>query len=167
MIDFVREYWQLGAFLAVTAAILYALSRFDRKQGLPYEKRPQLLTEAELAFYRVLHSATAGDWPLFAMVRLADLIQVKSPASSSQSWQNKIQAKHLDFVLCDPETLEAKLAIELDDASHQRPDRKARDAFVDQALGAAGLPILRIDCAAHYDRGALRKSIREKMGLSA
>lgn len=167
MIDFLREYWQLLAFLAAAGAVVYFLSRFDRKQGLPYEKRPRLLTEAELAFYRVLHSATAGDWPLFAMVRLADLIQVKPQSSGGQAWQNKIQAKHLDFVLCDPDTLEAKLAIELDDASHEKPDRKARDHFVDQALSAAGLPILRVECAPQYDRGALRKSIREKLGLSA
>jgi very-short-patch-repair endonuclease len=166
MIDFLREYWQLLAFLAAAAAVLFFLSRLERKQSLPYEKRSRLLTDAELAFYRVLHSATAGDWPLFAMVRLADLIQVKPQSSAAQTWQNKIQAKHLDFVLCDPDTLEARLAIELDDASHERPDRKERDAFVDAALGAAGLPILRVTCAANYDRGALRKSIREKLGLS-
>lgn len=165
MLNFIHEYWQLAAFLAVAGAILYSLSRLDRKQAPPYEKRTRLLTEAELAFYRVLHSATAGDWPLFAMVRLADLIQVKPQSPSAQTWQNKIQAKHLDFVLCDPDTLEAKLAIELDDASHEKPDRKVRDAFVDEALGAAGLPILRITCAAHYDKGALRKSIREKLGV--
>src|SRR5689334_9394904 len=73
MIDFVREYWQLAAFLAAAAAVLYFLSRLERARPLPYEKRNRLLTDAELAFYRVLHSATAGDWPLFAMVRLADL----------------------------------------------------------------------------------------------
>jgi very-short-patch-repair endonuclease len=167
MIDFLREYWQLAAFLAVASAILYFLSRLERNRTLPYEKRNRLLTDAELAFYRVLHSATAGDWPLFAMVRLADLIQVKPQSSSPQAWQNKIHAKHLDFVICDPETLEARLAIELDDKSHQKPDRKARDAFVDAALSAAGLPILRIPCAPQYDRGALRKSIREKLGLGA
>lgn len=166
MIDFLKEYWQLLAFLVAGFAILYFFSRFERKRSLPYEKRPRLLTEAELSFYRVLHSATAGDWPLFAMVRLADLIQVKPQAGGAQTWQNKIQAKHLDFVLCDPETLEAKLAIELDDTSHEKPERKARDAFVDEALGAAGLPILRVSCAAQYDRGALRKSIREKLGLA-
>lgn len=167
MIDFLREYWQLAAFLAAAVGVLYFLSRFERPRTLPYEKRTRLLTEAELAFYRVLHSATAGDWPLFAMVRLADLIQVKPQSSGGQGWQNKIQAKHLDFVLCDPDTLEAKLAIELDDASHEKPDRQARDQFVDAALGAAGLPILRVQCAAQYDRGAIRKSIREKLGLGA
>lgn len=165
MIDFVREYWQLGAFLAICAAVLYFLSKLERGRPLPYEKRQGLLTDAELGFYRVLHSATAGDWPLFAMVRLADLIQVKPQSSGSQAWQNKMHAKHLDFVLCDPETLEARLAIELDDKSHEKPERRARDAFVDAALGAAGLPILRVPCAAQYDRGALRKSIREKLGL--
>ncbi len=73
------------------------------------------------------------------MVRIADLIRVRPKPPKWQSWQNRIHAKHIDFVLCDPETMEAKLAIELDDASHNRRDRVERDKFVDGALSAAGV----------------------------
>jgi hypothetical protein len=37
-----------------------------------------------------------------------------------------------------------RLVVELDDRSHDRADRQARDAFVDQVLYAASYPILHI-----------------------
>ena len=96
-------------------------------------------------------------------VRLADLIQVRPKTPSFQSWQNRIHAKHIDFLICDRGTLEAKLAVELDDATHQRPDRQARDTFVNQALSDAGVPLLRIDVGPSYDTQALRRVIDERL----
>lgn len=43
--------------------------------------------------------------------------------------------------------LEPVLAIELDEKSHQRKDRKDRDAFVDQVFQAAALPLLHVPAA--------------------
>ena len=45
----------------------------------------------------------------------------------AQAWRNRIHAKHIDFVLCDPGNLQPILCIELDDPSHNRPDRIERD----------------------------------------
>ena len=36
------------------------------------------------------------------------------------------------------------LAIELDDDSHERADRKRRDIFVNELFAATGIPLLRI-----------------------
>ncbi len=44
-------------------------------------------------------------------------------------------------MLCDAATTAPRLVVELDDANHDRPDRRDRDAFVDAVLSAAGLPI--------------------------
>jgi len=53
------------------------------------------------------------------------------------------------------------LVIELDDWSHKRADRRERDKFVDQALGDAGLSILRVPVQASYDPAALRADIEQ------
>lgn len=69
------------------------------------------------------------------------------------NWQrafNRISAKHLDFILCDPQSCAVKLAIELDDASHDSAKRQARDTFLDAACQSAGLPLLRIRAARGY-----------------
>ena len=68
-----------------------------------------------------------------------------------QAHYNRILAKTVDFIICSAATLSPRLVIELDDSSHQRPDRQERDKLVDVVLGSAGLPILYIPVQAHYD----------------
>ena len=104
----------------------------------PYHLRDEFLSPAELNFYRVLVSVTA-DWAaLFSKVNLGDLFYAKSGEhGQNQAYRNKIARKHVDFLLCDRESLRPLLAIELDDSSHNRPDRQARDEFVDGVFAAA------------------------------
>ena len=163
MFDILLEHWPV-VFVTATALLAWILAKLvlgDHK--LPYEKRASLLTQSELAFYRALSQAVDGHWSIHAMVRLADLIQVRPKTPKFQSWQNRIHAKHVDFLLCDHGTMEAKLALELDDKTHERPDRQDRDQFVDQALADAGLPLLRIDVGESYDPAILRNSIDERL----
>ena len=102
--------------------------------------------------FSVLYSA-------FAMVRIADLLRVQEGIKNRRSWINKILAKHVDFVLCEPATLEPILCIELDDRSHQRSDRQARDEFLDEAFDSAGLPLLRVPVRSSYQSGEIRALI--------
>ncbi len=164
MFQFIFEHWPTF-FVTAVVLLAWALARMVLgRNRLPYEKRASLLTNSELAFYRALQESVDGQkWAVHAMVRLADLIQVRPKTPSFQSWQNRIHAKHVDFLICDRGTLEAKLAVELDDATHQRPDRQARDAFVNQALADAGVPLLRIDVGPSYDTQALRRVIDERL----
>ena len=55
-----------------------------------------------------------------------------------------LTGKCVDFVICDKETMQTLLVIELDDKSHSRRERKTRDAFVDKTLQSAGIPILHV-----------------------
>jgi len=163
MFEYLFDHWPV-LFVVTTALVAWILAKLafvDRR--LPYEKRPSLLTESELTFYRALSQAVNGQWSIHAMVRLADLIQVRPQTPKFQSWQNRIHAKHIDFLLCDHGSMEAKLALELDDKSHERADRQQRDQFVDQALADAGLPLLRVAVGQSYDPAGLRKSIDERL----
>ncbi len=130
----------------------------------PYDKRPSLLTEAERKFFHALREAVDGAWSLQAMVRLADILQVRQDAPQRQAWTNRILAKHLDFVLCDHDRLDMVLAIELDDKTHDRKDRQQRDRFVNDALAAARLPLLRVPVSDSYDPAKLREKIDALVG---
>ena len=55
----------------------------------------------------------------------------------------KVQAKHVDFVLCD-EKLVARYIIELDDSSHDSASRKNRDDFVDKVVTSVGYKIIHV-----------------------
>jgi hypothetical protein len=147
----------------VGAIVVIALALLALRDGPPpYERRGVLLSPGEINFLRALHSAVREDWIVFSMVRLADIIKVRPKTRKSHAWQSRIQGKHLDFVLCDYETLEVKLAIELDDPAQPRTER---DRFVYLALTAAGLPLLRVREQEKYETAALRKDIEDALGI--
>ncbi len=101
-----------------------------------------LFTYNEKPIFRQLASlAQRHNMICLAKVRLYDLVEPRKGQHISTRY--KIQAKHVDFVLCTS-SLVAKYIIELDDNSHKDADRKARDAFVDEVLTACGYKVLRI-----------------------
>jgi len=123
-------------------------------QTLPYRLRDDFLSPAEQTFYRAL-SAVIGDSAIIApKVNLSDIFFVVKP-NENRSFLGRIVQKHLDFLLCDPQTLRPLAGLELDDASHRRPDRQARDAFVDQVFQAAGLPLIHVPCRRDYERAEI------------
>lgn len=164
--EFLLQNWQL-VIAGVVCAFILVVAFFSLRSGpLPYERRGVLLNPAEVNFFRSLQSAVREDWIVFSMVRLTDVIKVRGKTQQSQNWQSRILGKHVDFVLCDYETLEVKLAIELDDVSQRRAERIARDRFVNTALTAAGLPLLRIRVDEKYETSLLRKEIEDALGIS-
>jgi very-short-patch-repair endonuclease len=133
--------------------------------SLPYEKEPLLFTPAERSFLGVLESALGDKVRIFGKVRLADVIKVKSGLSGSARQQafNRIQGKHLDFVACDLKDLSVRCVVELDDSSHLQARRRDRDEFVDQALSAAGVPVLRLPVKRAYSARDIRTAILERL----
>jgi len=152
-------YWPFWVGIAVFVALFLLLRMYSTPAAMPYYKRPSLVTKNELRFYKSLHKAVLDDFEIFAMVRIADLIRVEKGAVNSRTWLNKILAKHIDFVLCDPHSLEPLVCIELDDSSHQRADRIERDRFVNDAFDAAELPLLRIPVETTYNAREVRDLI--------
>ncbi len=129
-----------------------------RPTTLPYRRRRALLSRGELAFYQTLFRAVEGRWTINVKPRLADVVWCP-PDLWHTSAGARIAQKHLDFVLYDPRTTEIVLAIELDDRSHARPERRDRDAFVDEVLAACGVVLLRVRAAANYDVAAIQSRI--------
>lgn len=105
-----------------------------------------LLTRYEWKNYQAMKDYAAGKGLIICpKIRLADLVEPRKGKSGSQ-WQslfNRIKAKHVDFVLCDPD-MHVKLIIELDDSTHELGERVQRDAFVDAVLTGAGYRIVHI-----------------------
>ena len=159
--QFAQQYWPLLTGGAVLVAVMMLLRMYSEPTRLPYEPRKALVTKSELRFYKSLRKATLDDWEVFAMVRIADLLKVTQNTAKRRTWLNKILSKHIDFVLCDPNTLEALVAIELDDISHQRPERIERDKFVNLAFESAGLPLLRIPVESSYKAREIRDLIED------
>jgi hypothetical protein len=159
-----RDLWPLALF-ALLAVLFLRLFRSQGKPGPPpYVKRGSLLTPAEQQFYHVLAGAVGDRFAICPMVRISDLLQVRDGASERGAWQGRINSKHIDFVLCDPQSLAPRACIELDDGSHELPERKERDEFVNSSFAAAGLPLLRVPTAKTYDARQLSESVAKAVG---
>jgi len=127
-------------------------------EELPYRLRDDFLSPAELSFYRVLQAALHNRVVLLSKVNLADIFFVLKP-SENVAYRNKIDRKHVDFLVCDPDSMKPLCGIELDDASHSRTDRRDRDAFVDQVFEDAKLPLVRVRASRTYNPHEIVSSI--------
>ena len=156
--------WLLVLVAAVLVAVAAAGTAWRRLGGpsrsegvttpigrLPYRRRSDLLSRGELAFYGVLARAAGRGVTVFTKVRLGDLLDVPNGTPGWHQHHRRITHKHVDFVLCSGPRLTPFLVVELDDRTHARPDRAARDDFVDAALSQAGWPIEHVTAAAEYD----------------
>ena len=91
----------------------------------PYVLRDDFLSAAELNFYKSLSLATKElPFKILSKVSLGDLFFVNiKDFKMKQSYWNKINRKHVDFLVCDNVSLKPLVAIELDDKSHQQSNR--------------------------------------------
>ncbi|SHJ63691.1 Protein of unknown function [Malonomonas rubra DSM 5091] len=156
-------------FLVVIAVIIKILTvifssrKNDNLRNFPYEKQARLLSPAERSFFGVLEQATGDSYRIFTKVRLGDLFKVRSGLDYKDKLRafNKISAKHIDFVICSPESIEVLAAIELDDKSHTHAKRKARDKFVNQVFEVAGLPLGRVPAKKGYTSADVQRVLSQ------
>jgi hypothetical protein len=138
-----------GCLTVILALFGIRLAKPVSEGDLPYRQRDDFLSAAELSFYRVLKQAVGDRAMILCKVNLADVFFVARP-NENRAYLNKIDRKHIDFLLCEPNTMRPRVGIELDDASHGRQDRQQRDDFVNTVFNTAGLPLLRIPTKTGY-----------------
>jgi len=110
------------------------------------------LTQAEQSFLASLKTFAGEQYIICPKVRLGDAVFVRkgTDAKERQTILNRINRKHIDFLLLSASTLRPVLAIELDDSSHQNASSRARDQVKDKALADAGLKVVRVPVRATY-----------------
>lgn len=120
----------------------------------------RFITNAEADFFRVLRAVVGERGHILAQVSLKQLLYFPGKGDPGrQKWQNKMAQKSVDFIICDSNTLKPKVVIELDEPSHARPDRQARDDEVERILKAAGLPVVRVLTSRAYDTRELEAAV--------
>ncbi|MDQ2809812.1 MAG: DUF2726 domain-containing protein [Chloroflexota bacterium] len=126
------------------------------------------ISRDEREFFRVLSQAVAARYVIFSKVGLGSLFDVPRLAGATD-WKTRGQfsQKHVDFLLCDPNTLKPILGIELDDRSHRRPESRARDKIKDDVFRFAKLPLLRIDTQHTFVVEDIAARIAAKLGQTS
>lgn len=152
----------MGAVLLALLLLAVGWFVFVKGRRHPYKACQYLLTDAEHVFYKNLKASAPDGVRVMAKVRLGDVI-----TCSDRDWHAghgpPIAAKHLDFVLVDDASTHILGAIELDDSSHNKQTRKQRDRFVNTAMRAANVPLLRMPVKNSYNKQELWAGIRDMM----
>jgi very-short-patch-repair endonuclease len=151
--------------IVLVVAIALAISRkgsveIAEKTKYRYNRKNFFLTRAEHECYDTLMLAVGNDYYVFAQVHLPTIVDHKI---NGQNWLgafSHINGKSVDFVLCDKSYIAPKLAIELDDRTHERSDRIDRDREVERILRSAGVPLLRLDNHGKFDPVDLAQKIK-------
>lgn len=110
-----------------------------------FSRKASILTKPESRLYRSLLFAVRTDYQVMAKVRLWDFIWLENEPPERKEHLGRLSCRHVDFLLCTPETLKPLLVIELDDKSHQSPYAQESDRYKNELFAAAGLPLLRLD----------------------
>lgn len=130
---------------------------------LPYVRK-NLMTKNEWYFYKQLKPvADKLNYSILCKVRVADLVDIEKGLDKSQ-WQtafNRINKKHIDFVLCKTENLYPELLIELDDSTHKGDKVAKRDEFIEKLYEKTGYKLLRVQGG-----GNIEDKIRTALDIS-
>lgn len=125
----------------------------DLEERLPYRLREQFMSTPELAMFRVLRNMVQDHYVVCPKVALNDIFYIVRP-NENVHFFNKIFRKHVDFLLCEPDTLEPAFGIELVKPISRNETREA-DKFMEDLFLSAGIPLVHVPSNNHYDENDL------------
>ena len=143
--------WQTLIIAVLALAFIHML--LDKQKGstakkaanIDYSKAYQakyLLTKNEWHEYKKLKELAAGKGlQICPKVRVLDIIEPRTSKDHYMTLLNKVQSKHIDFLVTDND-LRIMGIIELDDNSHNKMDRQERDEFLDTILKSVGYKVV-------------------------
>lgn len=125
-----------------------------------YKQKNFFMSRAEHECFDAILKAVGNEYHIFPQVHLSSIVDNKVTGQNWKGAFKHISQKSVDFVLCDKAYISPKLAIELDDKTHERPDRIERDVEVERILKDAGLTLLRLENNGGFNPQAIAEQIK-------
>lgn len=130
----------IGALIAVFVCLLIILIiikvLFGKKQKPQYFVKERLLTPTEVKYYNVIRYIIGENFLLLPQINLASVINKKGQSNfRSELFRN------IDFGIFD-QNFRPLILIEINDNTHLRKDRVARDKKVADICKRAGIPLV-------------------------
>jgi hypothetical protein len=116
---------------------------------LPYRLREPFLASPEMALFRVLREMVGGRYLICPKVALNDVFYIVRP-NENVHFFNKIFRKHVDFLLCDPQSMIPAFGVEIVKPV-SRSETRPSDQFMEELFTGAGLPLVHIPSSDHYE----------------
>lgn len=152
----------VGLLLATIFLITGAFALLLKRSPQPlykYKAKRYVMTRTEADCYRKLQKIYADHYVIVPQVHLSAIFNHKIKGQNWRAAFFHINGKSVDFVFLDDRTLQICFALELDDSTHDRADRVARDAEVNAIFKQAGLPLYRIRYTLKKSPDQIKKDI--------
>ena len=151
-----------GAFAIIKIINEQEGGETSEKKTYDYQAKQFIMTKNEHDAFDTIVATVGTEYYVFPQVKLDKILDWKGNGKNALYAMRHIYQKSVDFLLCDKKYLNPKLAIELDDSTHDREDRRTRDAQVEEIFASAHFPLLRIT---HFDLSNLSE-LKEKIWKS-
>ena len=123
------------------------------KTDSPYRLRDYFLSTPEIALLRQLQQMVGDHYIICPKVALTDIFTIVRP-NENVHFYNKIFRKHVDFLLCDPQTLKPAIAVEMVKPI-ARTETRASDLFMEELFVREGVPLVHVPLGEHYETANL------------
>lgn len=127
----------------------------------PYRVRKAFLNTQEFAYYNALKQALGDDFQVYPKVRVPQILSHPGHDPQFRVHWSRVQRRFVDFLVCDS-SLKPALAVKFDPTANRRHKHPKEDILED-ALGAAELPLLRVMPANNYDLDEITYKIKFAM----
>ena len=124
------------------------MSANDVKERLPFRLREHFLSSTELALLSVLQEMADGHYVICPKVALNDIFYIQRP-NENVHFYNKIFRKHVDFLLCEPDSMKPAFGVELVKPIAKEETRSA-DQYMQDLFLSAGLPLIHVPSDERY-----------------
>lgn len=119
------------------------------KEDLPYRLRENFLSSPEMALLRRLQEMVGERYMICPKVALTDIFTIVRP-NENVHFYNKIFRKHVDFLLCDPQTMKPAFGVELVKPI-AKTETRASDQFLEDLFLGEGVPLVHVPINDHYE----------------
>ena len=119
----------------------------------PYRLRDYFLSTPEIALLRQLQQMIGNRYVICPKVALTDIFTIVRP-NENVHFYNKIFRKHVDFLLCDPQTLKPAIAVEVVKPV-AKTETRASDQFVEELFLQEGIPLVHVPLGERYESSDL------------
>lgn len=115
-----------------------------KKSQYRYYAKSYVMTSRENDCFKILNEIFSSKWFVVPQVHLSALLDYRVKGQNWNAAFRHINGKSVDFVLIGKESYKVVCAIELDDSTHSKPDRKERDIEIERMFKGARIPLARI-----------------------
>ncbi|MBF1038204.1 MAG: DUF2726 domain-containing protein [Candidatus Nanosynbacter sp.] len=136
-----------------------------KKSQYKYYAKSYVMTSRENECFKILNEVFSSKWFVIPQVHLSALLDYRVKGQNWNAAFRHINGKSVDFVLIGKESFKVICAIELDDSTHNKPERKERDVEIERIFNQARIPLARISKFESMTKPELAKAITDVINV--